>query len=361
MMPPADMRILEIGGYSHCKTEYPERTTLLWTGWRPLPRAQLQADNTDCTPVRFIGAMRDLRAGRYDVVIAYMPQWPASHPRTWLRSIAHQPLHPFVAASRLFGVSWLRHVDIPVPLAVLDLSDAFQMGRHNYFLLDKADVVFKRELPVDRWRILSGSVHRHIPSRRIRRSGHWQRRLEKVRPLVLPGPAIAIGEFSAGRFPEKTVDVFFSGNANENSWVRRTGIEELLALQARGISVDVAIEPLPPSEFYRRMSRAWLAWSPEGFGWECSRTVEAAQCLAVPVLNYPTIERHRPLRPDEHAVFYNVEPGGLTRAIEDALADTDKLRRMAIAARDHVRAHHIQRSVVDHVIASALAAKSRSD
>src|SRR6266545_2908031 len=192
---------------------------------------------------------------------------------------------------------------------------------------------------------------------RIRRDKRWQRRLAKIRPIALPSPAIDTGALWPGEFPEKTIDVFFSGNVTENAWVRRTGVADLEQLAARGIKVDFPAERLPLAEFHRRLARGWLAWSPAGFSWECFRTSEAAQCLAVPVLNYPTVELHRPLINGEHVLYYNPEPGGLTRAVEAALADKERLKRMALAARAHVLAHHTPRALVDHVIECGLSAK----
>jgi Glycosyl transferases group 1 len=352
---PASTRILEIGDFHYVKEQYPERTTLLWTGGRP-PLVG-RPDYFDCTPARLLRALADVRAGRYGLVVVYMGLRGPWHPRNWLRALAAEPTRPFAALSRGFGVSGLRFASIACPLVVLDMNDAFIMGRHNFFLLDKADVVFKRELPVDRWHILCHSVHPTLPTRRIRRQPRWQARLAKIRPIALPAPIIDVAAPRDGGFPQKTLDVFFSGNVAENSWVRRTGMAELEQLAKRGVKVEVATERLPPEEFRRRLSRAWLAWSPSGFSWECFRTAEAAQCLCVPVLNYPTVELHRPLVPGQHVIYYNPEPGGLVRAVETALADKAKLEQMARAAREHVLRHHTARALVDHVIECALAVR----
>lgn len=346
-------RVLEIGAWTYCKDEYPETTTLLWTGERPLDPGH---GAIDCTPARFIDAMRDVRAGKYDAVIVYIQTRAAWHPRYWLRSLVKDPLRPFSAVLRVFGVALLRFVKPRIPMAVLDMNDGFIIGRHNFFLLDKADIVFKRELPADRWHMLCHSVHPSLPTRRIRRDKSWIRRLEKIHPIALPAAAVHHANLWDGDFPEKTADIFFSGDVEENSWVRRTGMIELEKLRSIGLKVDIPQERLPYDEFLRRMSKAWLAWSPEGFSWECYRTAEAAQCLTVPVINYPTVERYKPLRQDEHVVFYDLEPGGLARAVQAALADKDLLRKMAIAARDHVRANHLHRPVIDYIVSATLAA-----
>jgi hypothetical protein len=261
---------------------------------------------------------------------------------------------------RVFGVAWLRLVKSPVPVAILDMNDAFIVGAHNFFLLDLATLTFKRELPVDRWHILCHSAHPALPTRRIRRNPRWIRRLEKIRPISLPAASIDTGRLWQGPYPEKTADIFFVGEVAENSWVRRVGLAELEALKAKGLKVDIPAERLPHDEFLRRLSQAWLAWSPSGYSWECYRTAEAAQCLAVPVLNYPTVERHAPLRDTEHAIFYDLAPGSLSNAVAQALEDKDRLRQMAYAVRDHVRQHHLQKAMIDHVIEETLRYSSES-
>jgi glycosyltransferase involved in cell wall biosynthesis len=250
-------------------------------------------------------------------------------------------------------------VKLPVPIAVLDMNDAFIVGSHNFFLLDKAAAAFKRELPVDRWHILCHSAHPALPTRRIRRNRRWNERLAKIRPISLPAARIDTGLLWKGDHPEKTTDVFFVGEVAENSWVRRVGLPELEALREKGLRIDIPQDRLPHDEFLRRLSSAWLAWSPSGYSWECYRTAEAAQCLTVPVLNYPTVERHAPLREHEHVLLYDVSPGSLSSAIERGLSDKPRLRQMAAEARGHVREFHLQGAMVDYVIDETLRADGR--
>jgi hypothetical protein len=188
----------------------------------------------------------------------------------------------------------------------------------------------------------------------MRRMPRWQARIDKLRPLSLPVPKFAAPKVTADAFPEKTEDIFFAGEVEGNSSVRHRGIGELKVLADRGIRVDVPDGRLPKVEYERRMARAWLTWSPAGIGWECYRHSEALQCLSVPLINTPTIERYAPLLEGEHAFHYDIEPGGITRAVEAALADKEKLKRMALAGREFVGAHRTHRAIVDHVIESAL-------
>jgi hypothetical protein len=137
--------------------------------------------------------------------------------------------------------------------------------------------------------------------------------------------------------------------------MRERGIGELTALRAQGLVVDIPEQPLPRAEFYRRCAAAWLTWSPEGYGWDCFRHYEALACRSVPVANYPTIERHRPLLAGEHAFYYGVEPGGLTDVVQAALRDKARLLRMAEAGRTHVLTHHTPDAIARHIVATTLA------
>lgn len=361
-MKTSEARILEIGDLSFMKEAFPERTTLLWTGrvppsnWINQSIVTMIPDYFDATPETFAREMARLRAGLYDVVVAYLPLYSPWHPRHWLRSLLHDPRHPWSALTRVFGISWLRLARLPVPLVVLDLNDHFGIRRPGFFLLDRADVILKRELPVDRWHMLVGSTHPALPTTRVRANPRWQARLEKIRPISLPMPRVDVQSLFGDSFPEKTTDVFFSGNTTANSWVRRAGIRIIRKLAEEGLTIDIPDVMLPRDEFYRRMSRAWLAWSPSGFGWNCYRTGEAAQCLTVPVVDRPTIERYCPLEPGRHVIEYDVEGEGLATVIRSALHDKARLKEMALAARAHVQANLLLAPIASHILEAGFSA-----
>ncbi len=246
---------------------------------------------------------------------------------------------------------------IAAPIAVLDSEDFPGIKPDRYFLLDRCCRYFKRELPPDRWRLFMGTGHADLPSRRFRGGAHMQRRIGKVSPisLGLPASALKLLPLPPG---EKTADVFFVGDVERSSTVRSSGIGELLALRDSGLKVDIPETRLPPEEFYRRAAAAWLVWSPEGLGWDCFRHYEAPACGSVPVINRPTIERHRPLEDGRHAVYYDPEPGHLTNAIRTALADKDRLLAMARDGQAHVMANHTPEALVRYVIESSLDAEA---
>ena len=352
--PPLDiarLRILEIGS-GYFKYQYPQQTTLLWSATK-LPQNFCTIDGFS-TPDRVLRELRTAAQGGYDIVIANTIRYSPWHPRYWARAPFKTPRHPWASLTRQFGVEVLRWAKVPVPLVAIDMDDSFGIGKNSVFLLDKAKVFFKRELPVDKWQVLYGTSHKHLPTLRFRNSPQWQARIAKLQPISLP-QFTHNERWRHAPFPEKTHDIFFSGAVTGNSTVRAAGVAEIERLKALGYKVDQPTERLPYDAFMDRMSRSWLSWSPEGMGWDCYRHYEAAIVQSIPVMNHPTIFRHAPLREGEHAFYYDVEPGGLERAVVSALADKDRLRRMALAARDHAFAHHVIKAYCEHILRTALA------
>lgn len=262
--------------------------------------------------------------------------------------------------SRLFapyGAQLLRQNNLP-PIAILDTEDFPGIKPDRYFLLSRCHAYFKRELPPDRWRLFMGTAHADLPTRRFRGQQKFREWIGKVRPLSigLPMPLHKSLPFTS---EEKTADVFFVGDVERSSTLRNTGIAELLALRDAGLKVDIPAERLPLDEFYKRASRAWLIWSPEGLGWDCFRHYEASACGSVPVINQPGIDRHQPLVEGKHAFYYDPAPGHLSATIRSALADKDRLRAMAASGQAHVMMHHTPDALARYVVEATLDARQR--
>jgi hypothetical protein len=240
------------------------------------------------------------------------------------------------------------------PLVVVDHEDLPLINRNNLALLERCDLWFKRELPADHWRVFTKTAHPNLPTPRFRGSARHQAWARKLRPL-----SIGLPLSSAGLLPlaprEKRFDLFFAGRVAGSSTVRERGLAEIEALAAHGVRIDRPDQPLPPAEFYARCAAAWLVWSPEGLGWDCFRHYEAPACGSVPLINLPFIDRHQPLIGGEHAIYYDPEPGGLTRAALAALADKPALTRIAAAAQAHVAAHHTPEALARHIVETARA------
>ena len=238
------------------------------------------------------------------------------------------------------------------PLVVVDHEDLPVINRNNLPLLDRCDLWFKRELPADHWRVFTKTAHPNLPTPRFRSSPRRQAWVRKLRPLSIGLPS---GSQALLPLPprEKQFDLFFSGRVAGSSTVRERGVAEIEALAARGVSIDRPDKPLPPAEFYARCAAAWLVWSPEGLGWDCFRHYEAPACGSVPLINQPFIDRHQPLIGGEHAIYYDPEPGGLTRAALAALADKPALARIAAAGQAHVAAHHTPEALARYIVETA--------
>lgn len=349
-------RILEIGGVAFLHTAFPQ-TTDFFSTWPDETRFDPARGRHIVSLAGLPSLVRRLADPGYDLVVvqpgSFAPWgWRALSRSLFRRSV----LRGSVPVFRACGPQLLRG-RVAAPVAVLDLDDHSVIDQSNIFLLDKAVAYFKRELPADHWQVFNGTLHWRLPTHRFRCDAVNRRRVAKLRPIPLGIP------FSRWQRPlpslltaaEKTVDVFFAGSVHGSATVRERGRAELLALRAEGVVVDAPEQPLPLDEFLARCARAWLVWSPAGFGWQCFRTSEAALCGAVPLVNLPTIEQHRPLVLGEHALGYEVEPGGLTRAIRAALADRHRLLVMAAAARAHVLQWHTPAAIGRHIVETVLA------
>lgn len=337
-------RILEINARLF-RTAAPDQTDFFWAGRKPDGRR----DSKLFGPTAFFRTMKALRRGDYDLVVVDGPNLPAWHPRTWLTSLRDYHIR---APQALFAIAATRlmHYFHEVPVAVIDINDSFGIGTHNFRLIDRCHTYFKRELTADRWQVFFKSSHWDLPGRRWRSKKSSQRRMAKLRPFHLGYPQRPSIEPTT----EKTSDVFFAGDLWPNSTVRTDGIEELLALRDEGYVIDVPNGPLDRAEFHRRLAAARLAWSPAGYGWDCYRHYEASELGTVPLMNFPTIQQHRPFHAGEHCHYYSVEPGGLARAVRGALQDPDRLAAMAVAARSYTLAHHTARARADYVATTVL-------
>ena len=250
-----------------------------------------------------------------------------------------------------WGPQFLRG-QVAAPIAVVDLEDLPVINRCNLFLLDRSLVYFKRELPTDHWKVFLKTGHHGVPTPRYRRVRRNRARIDKLLPISLGLPHEALANLPTPQ--EKSVDIFFAGRIDDSASLRRRGLEELRALTERGVTLDIPEASLPMAEFNRRAAAARLVWSPEGFGWDCFRHYEAAICGSVPLISNPAIERYQPLRDGEHAFYYDVEPGGLTRAVLTALSDRPRLAAMALAAKAHVEAHQTPGAIVDYLLKTTL-------
>jgi hypothetical protein len=324
------LRILEIGPLGLFIHAVPDQTQFFWTGIKPRRFAR-----SALGPVKLIKNVMRLRRREFDLLVVHVSQYPPWHPRSILTALRDWRLLSPLGLFSMFAWRFVHHFH-NVPIAVVDMLDSCHIGSHNFFLLDACKAYFKRELPNDHWLAFCKSGYPNFPGRRWRSNGKNRLRVAKLRPISL-GPR-SRPDFIASS--KKTTDIFFAGDIDCNSTTRKTGIVELRELEKEGYIVDIPEGRLTQPEYLRRMAAAWLAWSPGGLGWDCYRHYEAPLAGSVPLMNYPSILRHRPLRDGEHCLLYRAEPGGLVEAVRSALADRPRLCQMARAGAAHVFKHH---------------------
>ena len=154
------------------------------------------------------------------------------------------------------------------------------------------------------------------------------------------------------------MDIFYIGE-NPKTTVRLRGMQLMQRLKTQGLRIDLPEERLTPQEYRARIARAWLVWSPEGSGWECARHHESIIEGAVPVMNYPTIDRYKPLIEGKHAFYYGCEEDDLERVIKQALSNTSRLLEMVQAGREHLRQWYTKDAILDYVWREISSAQTR--
>jgi hypothetical protein len=352
---PTPLRFLEVGVESLFKKAFPQQTDFYYTGTRH--HSWYGRECRPLTPAALWGVMQRLRRQEYDLIAVHPALYAAWHPRSFLNMFKYRQLSYATGLFSSFAFQFLRFVR-HTPMVVTDLVDSFSVGRHNFFLFDRCEAYYKRELPQDNWQVFFGSGHRNLPGRSFRKKRRFQRYVEKLRPIGLGvTQQTAVVARRMGEVP-KTTDVFFVGSTGNWSTVRSKGIDQIKALRDKGLRVDIPEQRLPYEEFMRRCAQAWLVWSPAGFGWECYRHYEVALAGSVPVMNLPTIERHQPLEHGKHCFLYSIEGDNLTTTILDALSNKPRLVEMAAAARAQAERYHTCQGLCEHILREVLPEKA---
>ena len=247
-------------------------------------------------------------------------------------------------------------------LVVIDLVDEMTIDGLDLWLLERCDLYFKRELSQNVWTTLQRVQPPHDEYNSLPANPRFRGLADKFRPISIgiTGAHLVELQERETRKPDavrKRYDLFFAG-AVEHSTVRQAGLPWLEKLQQQGYTVYLSTRRIDQQQFDELLSASWLSWSPEGSGWDCYRHYEACLAGSVPVINFPTIQRLAPLIHGVHCFYYAVEGDDLFQIVRAALTDKYLLREMALAAREHVLAHHTCNRVGDYVLAESLSARS---
>jgi glycosyltransferase involved in cell wall biosynthesis len=344
------IRVLEIGPDDLFKSMFPGSTTYLYPS---LSRSRLRQEGERGFNLRAAAKIwRGMARGEYDLVVlgpVAKALWNSDVPL--LRNLRSLLKH--LACPSSLGphfTAWLAR-KYNVPAIACDRVDTMLISASNFFLFPYVRCYFKRELPQNKWQVFLSTTSRNGDVSNIRRQPFFREALAKVRPFPLNvGPAVY--DFPAVTAAQKTIDIFYSGD-NPKTTVRSEGAELLARLADQGIRVDIPQNRLPPEEFYRRIAASWLVWSPEGSGWDCARHAEALIHGSVPVINYPTIYRYKPLVDGEHALYYGCEEDHLLHVVRKALQDKEALLRMVEAGRKHLQQWYAAPRVAEYVLREA--------
>ncbi len=334
-----------------------------WPAWAKITFADqrdtryVRAEDT-LSISRFIQLRRQVLRGEFDLVICGPAPRPVWRSERWFVQNLLSLIPRFTTKISGQGVTllpWLLNGSA-VPLMGLNLLDSPPLlPPQNDWVLNQCGVYFMRELPANVFDVFLGAQRGRREFSEIKADPALVRAAGKLRPISMGVQVETVPEWNPG-IP-KITDIFFRGRL-DNSPVRNCGYQDLTALRAEGFHVDVPETRIEPAEFFRRCARAWLVWSPEGAGWECYRHYEVPLAGSVPIMNYPTVQRHRPLVDVEHCFLHGPEPGELARVARFALEDKDRLHRMTEAARQHVLAHHTHERLFEHMVSTAFAPAS---
>lgn len=333
------VKVLEIGEFELFSSTIPENTEAYFTGYRAPHR-----HNRPYFGIRaFLCTLRAARRGDYDLIVIAPPLYPGWSLVSVFSALKYtiakwQPRELWGALTSPLFFSLTRFFPGERMIAI-DRSDSFGLPRHCFFLLDKAQAFFKRELPLDHWQALYGSAHPRLPGMGVRLKRRWRNRVAKLRPIGLGLDRVRSAEAYDAATDAKTHDIFFAGMIDGNSSVRALVPAQMAALEAAGVAVNWQKEAVPRADFYRHCAQAWLTLSPAGLGWDCFRHVEAALCGSVPLVSTPTIDRFKPYETGVQCLVYDPHASRFVEMVKAALADKERLAGMAQAARDHAMKH----------------------
>ena len=324
-MPVVPTRILEFSRDPLFGAVYPDRTDWVPTG-TPLEPVGRATAHAGVRRRRILPALVQALGRRYDLIV--LPAIRISTPGDRLHRAKRISRRALIAISGsrmvaqlvtlLFGLDSITHV-------LRDVGDFPEIEEVSTGLFPHAQLYLKREvLESDLGtRASGGPIVSYVPM-----------------PFEINGYRL---EPAA-----KTTDVFFA--ARDRGDYRRQAREALQALAAEGVVVDIPQERLAFEDYLARMSRARLVVSPRGQGEHCYRHYEALLVGAVPVINYPDKPIYYELEDGVTALFYDPNGNGLREVVLGALADPDRLDRIAAAGSQLVETRHSKNVICQQIL-----------
>lgn len=333
----SDHRIdfIEVGQFVMISRVYPQRTAWFWLGRQNPTKLADEQYRVDFSGWRKLQAM--LRTSSASRVFVHVPI------RNRFLTVRHaiRLLH-----NDFSGYAYQSIIDdCEKPIIGLDFNDDAAMSDIALRILDRCIVYFKRELSLDRNKLL-------LPNATAKQRELFKRNEHKLRPMSL---GICQQRLDAAPpAQEKEFDLFYSGTPT--SELRKVETPLLETIRKAGLCVHVPRSRTSLPEFLNLCAKSHMVWSPEGYGWDCFRHYESALCSATPLMNTPTIEQHQAPRHGGEAIYY--EPNSANGFVETAIEfakDKDRLVEVGRAARTHALKHHTHRQMVDHILQSTSA------
>jgi len=223
-----------------------------------------------------------------------------------------------------------------VVIGGIDRSDRPIVDNARFPILAASCLFFKRELPLNPANAFLYTSDKTEDTGNIHRIPFFAHNLLKLRPLSLGIADRRLKELQRdyGNAP-KEIDVIFAGSTR-NRPSRQIGLRVLERLRDEGYQVVASEEKFPRKRYYDLLSRSLICWSPEGFGFDCYRTYEAAALGAAPLLKHPPILQYQPFEEGKNGLYYRHEAADLYDRLKAALEDRERLRAMGERAREHV-------------------------
>ncbi len=278
---------------------------------------------------------RKLERGEFDLIIS----GPVEN-SMWPR---HKPLFPRLENTLRFLTYKHKRIDTEwapwlivgsvrkkVPLAVIDFTDPSFVQPNDFCLLEAATLYFKINLY--NWpRRSIAPLEAFLGSKKV------LPHLSKLRRLTYG--------LSRGRIPEtvrpmreRDIDIFFSGSIPPNSdtgeglIIRRDIYQRCLRLGDR-YKVICINGLLPKKEYEDLLQRSKMVVCTESFGCDTGRHFDVAAHGSVILSNWIYTQGNRPFLPDIHAIYFSLMGDDFERVTTSALADPEKLARIAQNAR----------------------------
>jgi hypothetical protein len=303
------------------------------------------------TRAEYASLKKRILAREFDLIIAYACE-------EGLRRPHHGAVRNALHATKkilLYFPAFALHFLLPAikqsgtRLLLYDYDDTTAIPPMRWPYLDACHLYFKVHPAINLHKSFLFQTKRDGNLWNVLRNERYTAWLKKIRPVSY-GTAYR-PEFDASLAPEKKYDVFFSGGTHYSP-VRQDGRRVLEKLQAEGLRICLP-QKVPHAEFLRLCSESWLVLSPEGAEWQSARHYESLLMKSVPLINYPNVRLHQPLRDGEHVIYYPPEGDLLAGVIRRALADKPRLQQIAETGRAFVLQHHIHPRIVDYMIEEA--------